>query len=312
MNKLLGLFLIALAFLAPQSAFAVTCFWVGGTGTWDTTNTGGGGSGGIKWASASGGATPCGGGGTGGSPSSGDAATFDASSGGGTVTVNYGGLITLQSFDIGTFTGTLDFATNNNSITVTNATAFNITGAGIKTLNMGSGTWTTSNNQGLWNCGTCANLTLVPGTSTIAFTGTGGNVSRRFIGGGKTYANVSFVSGTSPVQFSNTGTTIGTLTISPGNTVIIDGSATVTTLTNISGSSSNQTLFTGTNPIFGPQTLAITNNWTCDWCGFSGIAFSGAGSKTATNSFDGKTNTGTISITPPSGGGGGGGRIIGG
>src|SRR5262249_8364102 len=150
--------------------------------TWDTTNTGGGGTGGIKWASASGGASACAGGGTGGSPTAADTATFDGSSGGGTVTVNYGGLVTITRLSIGAWTGTLDFATNNNSITFSSGTGgFDASGAATKTLNMGSGTWTLSGNSALWNCTTCANLTLVPGTSTIAFTGSGGSSGKRFI-----------------------------------------------------------------------------------------------------------------------------------
>lgn len=311
MNKLFGLFLLAFAFLAPVSADAASCFWVGGTATWDTTNTGGGGAGGIKWASASGGGTTCAGGGTGGSPVAADTATFDGSSGGGTVTVNFGGTIALQQLNIGAFTGTLDFATNNNSITLLSSGSVVLAGAATKTLNMGSGTWTLSSNQAFWNCATCANLTLNAGTSTIAFTGTGSSFSRRFAGGGKTYATVSLSSGIAPLQISASAT-IGTFTVSPGNTVILNNSGvvlTITTMTNVSGSSSAQTLFSTVD--LTSSSIALTNNWTCDWCGFSDMPFTGAGSKTATNSFDFKGNSG-VTITAPSAGGGGGGRIIGG
>lgn len=312
MNKLFGLFLLALACLAPGTADAASCFWVGGSATWDTTNTGGGGAGGIKWASATGGASPCAGGGTGGSPSSGDDVTFDGSSGGGTVTVNFGGPITIIALTAGSYTGTLDFATNNNSITLTGTGGVNVSGAGTKTLNMGSGTWTLSNNQAFWNCSTCANLTLNAGTSTLAFTATGGTTARRFTAGGKTFATVTVASSTSPFQINNSAT-IGTLTIAPGNTIQpgTNSVVTVTTLSNIAGSSSLQTLFAATDAIASFSSFVITNNWTCDWCGFSATAFSGAGSKTATNSLDFKGNSG-ITITAPSAGGGGGGRIIGG
>lgn len=307
MKKFFGLLLFTFACWAPSSAFAVTCFWVGSTATWDTTNTGGGGTGGIKWASASGGSTTCSGGGAGGSPASSDNATFDGLSGGGTVTVNFGGLITLAAFDMGAFTGTIDFATNNNSITLTGQNQI-FSGAATKTLNMGSGTWTLSNTQPFWNCATCANLTLNAGTSTLAFTATTGTTARRLTGGGKTYATITIASAPTPFLISNANT-IGTLTIAAGNYIQLGSNATqtITTMTNISGSSSAQTLFAAGDPLSSYGAMAITNNWTCDWCGFAAITFTGAGSKTG--SFDFKGNSG-ITITPPSTGGGG--RTIGG
>ena len=311
MKKLFGLFLLALAFLAPSAANAVSCFWVGGTATWDTTNTGGGGAGGIKWASASGGGTACAGGGTGGSPSTGDTATFDANSGGGTVTVNFGGLITIQSLTFGAFTGTLDFATNNNSITLTDSNSLNGSGTGTRTLNMGDGTWTLSNAQALWNCTTVTNFTLNANGSTVAFT-TAVTNQQRFQGGGKTYNIVTFAGGGHAAISITGANTFGTLTIT--NTPVRvampnNATTTITNFTNISGSASAAVIFESDNPLFNVATISSANNWTCDWCTFNRMTFTGGGTFTANNSLNAGNNTG-ITFAPS--GGGGGGRIIGG
>lgn len=280
-------------------------FWVGGTGTWDAATT-------TNWSATSGGA--------GGQsvPGSSDDVTFDAASGTGTVTVSVGAAsstITLISLTASNFNGTLDFAGgNNNSLTLSGG-SFNNSSSVTRTLNMGTGTFTLQGNTPFWNCSTGTNLTLAASTSTISFTGTGGTSARRFGGGGKTYATVSVVSGTA--AFTPVGnSTIGTLTISPGNTVYVASGTTltVTTLTNISGSSSAQTLFVNDGPLNGAATIALTNNVTCDWCGFSFITRSGAGVITATNSYDFKgNNTGaSFTITAPSVGGGGVIGVIGG
>lgn len=128
-------------------------FWVGGTGTWDASDT-------THWAATSGGA--------GGQsvPVLADTVTFDASSGGGTVTVNTN--FSVTTLTMGAFTGTLDFSANNNSPTMGN---FDGSGTGTRTLNMGSGTWTvTGSNATKWTTATTTNLTFSAGTSTVNFT----------------------------------------------------------------------------------------------------------------------------------------------
>src|SRR3954451_7178669 len=80
-------------------------FWVGGTGTWDSSTT-------THWSATSGGA------GGAAVPTSADSVTFDGNSGGGTVTLNFGGTITIQSLTMGTLAGTFDNSVNNNNITV--------------------------------------------------------------------------------------------------------------------------------------------------------------------------------------------------
>jgi hypothetical protein len=139
-------------------------FWVGGTGTWDNSTT-------THWSSSSGG------GGSAGVPGSADTVTFDANSGGGTVTPNYD--FTVISITMGAFTGILDFSANNNSPTMA---TFSCTGSGVRTLNMGSGTWTlTGNAATIWNMTSTTNLTMNKGSSIINANYSGATGTRSFI-----------------------------------------------------------------------------------------------------------------------------------
>lgn len=125
-------------------------FWVGGTGTWDASDT-------AHWASSSGGA--------GGQsvPVDGDTTTFDGSSGGGTVTVGYDPTVT--SITCGAFTGTLDFSTYSPTMAT-----FSSTGTGTRTLTMTNmGTMTLTGTGTVWTQSTATNLTINPG-GTIKLT----------------------------------------------------------------------------------------------------------------------------------------------
>lgn len=137
-------------------------YWVGGTGNWDASST-------TNWSSSSGGS----GGAT--TPGSSDVAIFDASSGGGTVTVT--AAKSVSGITAGAYTGTLN--TNNQSITTSGV--FNISGSGSRTITLGSSSITV----GTWTATTTTNLTFNSNTSTITMTGTG-----TFNGGGLTYYNV--------------------------------------------------------------------------------------------------------------------------
>jgi hypothetical protein len=291
------LFLLAFLCLA-SNAEAANRFWVGGTGTWDAVTT-------THWSATSGGA-----GGVS-VPGSADTVTFDASSGGGTVTVNFGGLITIQSLTLGAFTGTLDFATNNNSITLTlSGTAASITGSGIRTLNMGSGTWTLSGSAATWGSGVTTNLTFNANTSTISMTGTG---ARTFQGGGLTFSTVSFSGGgTASTVNITSANTFATLNVAAGNTIYFPSGLT-TTITNAftwTGTSSNQIgIATTSSPTVATISVA-SGSPTMSWAGVNCITFQGGATFSATNSFDLKCNTG-ITITAPATGSSGG-FIIGG
>jgi hypothetical protein len=157
-------------------------FWVGGTGTWDASDT-------THWAATSNGA-----GGVS-VPGSSDTVTLDASSGGGTVTVNTNP--TISSLTMGAYTGTLDFSVNNNSISMV---TFSATGTGTRTLKMGTGTWTITGTN--WTITTSTNMTLDPGGSTIAPSPSG---AFTFAGGGLTYNNLT-TSSTQTFTYSGANT----------------------------------------------------------------------------------------------------------
>ncbi|HEX7962072.1 MAG TPA: hypothetical protein VF493_19290 [Terriglobales bacterium] len=306
MNKLFGLFLLAIAFLAPVPADAAcaggNCFWIGGTGTVDGTSDNG------HWATSSGGAScAC-------VPNTTDTVTFDGSSGTGTVTINMGGALwTTGAFSMSAAASlTIEFSTNNNSW-LSAAGGFSASGASTKTLNMGSGTFTIQSASANWDT-SGSGLTLNAGTSTISFTATTGTGGRRFFTGNKTYATVS-VAGNATNNFyitSSGNPTIGTLTIAAPNTVHFTGGITytVTTFTNIVGTSSTAVLFDNEAPLNGRAIISSANNWSCTWCGFTQMQFQGGGSFSAPSSFA-FANISGISPSPPSAGGGGG-RIIGG
>lgn len=273
-------------------------FWVGGTGTWDSSTT-------THWSDSSGG--------SGGFsvPGAGDTVTFDGASGGGTVTLNFGGTITITSLAMGAFTGTFDNSVNNNNITINGTgNAFNISGSGTRTINLGTATYTINGTSGGFNASTVTNLTLSAASATIVLAGT--NATRSFNGGGKSYGTVTFDAiGT----FSNSGrvqvtgaNTIGTLNINAPNFIEFTSGVTQTVTTmNVNGTSSNQVgLVSDSNA--SNATIAVTT-LTCTYASFRALTFTG--SPTATNSFNIGANTG-ITINAPSGGGAASARVIGG
>ncbi len=315
MRRYLLPLLFFLLWLDPANA--ASCFWVGGTATWNTVNTGGGGTGGIKWASTTGGSIAClaVSGPNAGVPGPSDTVTFDGSSGGGTVTVNFGSTITVQSITCGAFTGTLDFSTNNNSVTLSSGTGFSYTGAGTRTINMGSGTWTfTGVSSNLINGTTTTGLTLSSASALLVFTAT--TASSRGIrpASGATHASLTVSANTGGGTFSvsalSTAQTFTSVSAIGPNCIVLPNGVT-TTITNamsISGSSSGELLFI--SDITGnTATVSSANSHTFTWSAFRDLTFSGGGSPTATNSFDLGHNSG-ITITAPVVGGGG--RVIGG
>ena len=252
-------------------------------------------------------------GGTGASvPGSGDAVILDAGTcvGGTTCTATMGAAynptwqgVTQSACTASTAGCILDLSANNNSVTVTGNNCYVNTGSGTRTLTLGSGTWTCSGNFAVWNV--AASMTLNAGTSNINLTGSGVT----FTGGGKTYSTVTFgaIATSTGSNVINSANTFDTLTVTAPNRLVFNGGTnTVTTMTNVTGSSSQQVLINGNN---SSPTMSSANNFTCTWCALYGMNFSGGGTFTAPNSFNLGGNTG-ITITVPSGGGGG--RIIGG
>lgn len=268
-------------------------FWVGGTGTWDSSST-------THWAATSGGASGAS------VPGASDTVTFDGNSGGGTVTLNFGGPITIQSLTMGAFTGTWDNSVNNNNITMSlSGTAFSLTGSGARTINLGSATYTLSGANGLMNYATTTNMTLTASSSTISFTGTG--VRQISHGGTITLGTVNIGAASSNGYFKfvrggGTAPTITTLNVTAPIVVTFD-SGTTYTITNAvgwSGSSVAQISFRSDN-IGTSTTITVGASSAIAWAAFRDLTFSG--SPVATNSFDLGNNSG-ITVTPPSVGGG--------
>ena len=309
-------FLLALAFVcfaagfaAPTTAQAATCFWVGGTGNWDNTNT-------ASWASSSGGsASSCASAGNI-CRASGDTCTFDGSSGGGTVTVcgaaaancpgGVSGNISLVTIVASAFTGTLDFSAINPAVTLT--TAFTDAGTGgTHTVNMGSGAWTFTGGAPSFDVSN-TNLTLNKNTSTISMTAT--QTSTRGLTLGTKNIGPVTLTGTNGFLTSITGAaTIDTLTINAPSVINIQASTTLTvgTLT-INGTASNAAVELFSNSGTAVGTLSISTAMTAAWGVFKKITFAGAGSFSITNSVDLGGNSGATIGGITTGGGG----IIGG
>lgn len=219
-------------------------YWVGGTGTWDSSDT-------THWATASGG------GGGASVPGASDDVTFDAASGGGTVTVNTN--FSINSLTGGAFTGTLDFSANNNSPTI--ATSFSFTGTGIRTLKLGSGTFTFTGSGTIWTTATATNLTLDAGTSTFLCTYSG--VNSRLISAstpGNTFYKLSVSAGTGNfghsdgITFNNNIDWTGFSGTWLNNSITIKGNLTLSsTMTNQAGA--NSMVWGGT----GTQTITTNN-----------------------------------------------------
>lgn len=275
-------------------------FWVGGTGTWDSSTT-------THWAATSNGA------GGASAPVAGDAITFDGSSGGGTVTPDATiDSIAFLSLTAGAFTGTLAFNTNNPNMTFTSFVEFG--GTATRTINMGSGTWTlsgTASNPAPWNCTNITGLTPTFSNATIVYSG---NSAFRVFNGvtGVTYGPIVINNNSTKgfVRFigANTFTsiTVGsgtTLTFPQGSTTTITGAL------NITGTSSAPGGILSDGPQSNITTVSVGSASSVDWAAFLRVTRSGAGSMTATNSFNLGGNSG-ITISEPSGGGGGGQRVF--
>lgn len=303
MNKLFGLFLLAVACWVPDVASAANRFL-----TCNTTCT-------ITAADTSIWGTTTGG--TGASvPGTSDDVILDGATcvGGTTCTATFGPgynptwiSLTMSACTASTSGCILEANTNGNTITLTsNGNAYINTGSGTRTLS--GGTWVLSGTASVWNIAASGTITNNP---SVTFSGTTGISRRTFTTGGKTYGTVTVVSSSAPTNITGAAT-IGTFTVSAPNWIGLGASTTltVTTFNNVSGNSSSQALFISENPQTGIATIASANNWTCDWCGFAYMTFSGGGTFSGTNSFKFGNVTG-ITVTAPSGGAGGG-RIIGG
>lgn len=226
-------------------------FWVGGTGNLDGVDT-------THISDTSGGA----GGAT--YPVAGDTLTFDAASGGGTVT--FTAALSIATLTTGAHTGTID--TNGQTVTVSGT--WNLSGTGTRTLTLGA----SAISVGTWTATVTTNLTFNANTSTITQTG-----ATQFDGGGLTYAT-AILSGAANVRL-NGANTFGTLTRT-GTAVKTDlfvllANQTVSGTFTVNGNSSVNRVFVssntkGTARTITAATVTITN------ADFQDITGAGAGS----------------------------------
>lgn len=267
-------------------------FWVGGTGTWDSSDT-------THWSATTGGSSGAS------VPGSSDTASFDANSGGGTCTVNT--TVALQQLSLNNYTGTLDFSANNNNVTLSGSVGLSFQDSlGTHTLNMGNGTWTMTNAPSsgtatVWNASN-ANLTLNANGSTLDFsantlTGTG---ARQPSFGNKTYNNVSMAPG---CYASNSAAicTIGTLTLSAGVSLVIASGFAINLTTPVFNGTAALPVSIGVNATSGTCTIGGDGTYTLQNVILKNVTFSGSNPRSATNSFDMGGNSG-ITITQPSSG----------
>lgn len=301
MKKLL---LAALLALMPSLAHAASCFWVGGTGTFSTSNT-------ASWASTTGGS-----GGTcaavGGTPTNTvDIANFDANSGGGTVTMDssLNGL-TIQSLSMGTYTnGTIAFQTHNPSMTITNTLSWS--GTVTRTINMGSGTFTmTGSNSTALDVSQVTGLTATASNANFVFSPTSGGTQSFNCGTNQSYGPITLNARTGGSRFqiicTTTPSTFASLTVTgPANILLSNIGYTFTNGITLNGASSTEVVTLVGSGSGTAITLSAAS--TATWATLGGLAFSGS-TLTATNSFTSGAVTGTVSVSPPSGGGN---RIIG-
>jgi len=265
-------------------------FWVGGSGTWDSTTT-------TNWAASSGGA--------GGQsvPGSADTVTLDANVGtGNTVTLNFGGTVTIQSLTCGALVGTFDNSVNNNNMTLSlSGTSFGGTGSGARILKLGTSTTTLSGANATMTFATATNLTMNAGSATVSYTGSG---ARQYISGG------AFTIGTLSIGASaglgswkyNVGsgsnTTFTNVNITAPNYIVVavGTTLTVTNAVNWAGTSSSAIGFV--SDTIGTQAgVSVGAGSTLQWSAIRDTLFTG--SPTATNSLDLGHNSG-ITITGPS------------
>ena len=261
-------------------------FWVGGTGTWDNSAT-------THWSTTTGGSSGAS------APGTNDIAILDASSGGGTVTVNAD--LVLAQLTMGAFTGTLDFSANNNAVT---APIVSVSGTGTRTLNMGSGTWTITSaaNRPCFDVTTTTGLTMSAASSAIVFTPSGTlSGSRGFATGGGTYGTVTINnSATQKSRFFqiNGGGTIATLTINPFNFMNF-GSGSTLTITNAfnwAGTQSLPLILASDVPGSTATISVASGSPTISWAAIFDLTFTGGATFTATDSLNVINNSGiTIS-----------------
>jgi hypothetical protein len=190
------------------------------------------------------------------------------------------------SFESGTFN------TNNFNVTISRLLSNN---TNVRTLNMGSGTWTLGGTGTVWDIATSTNLTLNPSTSTIVLSDTSAT-ARTFAGGGLTYNNLTIggTTGTSTLTFtgSNTFNTLSS-TKTVAHTILFTASTTNTFTTfNINGTAGNVVTIGSVTAASHTLAKAGGGTVTADYLSISRSTATPTLTWLATNSTDGGNNSG--------------------
>ena len=184
------------------------------------------------------------------------------------------------------------FNTNNFNVTVG---LFNSNYSNVRTINMGSGTWTITGTGTVWNIATTTNLTFNPSTSNIVLSDTS-TTARTFTGGGLTYYNLTIggTTGTSTLTFtgSNTFNTLSS-TKTVAHTILFTASTTNTFTTfNINGTAGNVVTIGSVTAASHTLAKAGGGTVTADYLSISRSTATPALTWFATNSTDGGNNSG--------------------
>lgn len=223
----------------------------------------------------------------------------------GAVTINApGGTVRLQdAFASGILTFTAGtFNANNNSLTLRTLISNN---SNVRTLTMGSGTWTISYpgaGAAVWELAT-TNLTFNKDTANIVLSVTG-NATASFFGGGLTYNGLTLSSPSSGTifksQFNGTNT-FSSLSIGAGVQVVFGANQTVTSAPTISGTIARPVSISSDSQ--SQRNLSVSSGTvTCTYCVLSAINGTGGATFSAPSSYDLGNNSGWT-ITAPSAGG---------
>ncbi len=225
---------------------------------------------------------------------------------GGTLTLS-GNLVLSSSDNLALNNGTLD--ANGNSVTVG---LFDSSNSNLRTLTMGSGTWTINGTGTVWTLATSTNLTFNANTSTIVVSDTSAT-AKTFAGGGQVYYIVTFsgdkitISGNNTfntLNVNNAGLTNG-LKITSGSTQSITSFATNGSVGNLakllSTTGGSAATLRNLNGRVSVDYMSITDSTAIG--GISQLAALGAGGQGAAwyagaNSTNGGGNTGWIFAAP--------------
>lgn len=208
----------------------------------------------------------------------------------GSITQNgVGGTVSLGDAFLSVNTYTLTNGTLNANNQNFTAGLFSSNNSNVRTLTMGSGTWTLSGTGTVWDLGTVTNLTFNKDTANIVLSDTS-TTARTFAGGGRTYNNLTIggATGISTLNLSGTNTfaTLGS-TKTVEYTINLLNNTTVNTWA-ASGSANNFLNITGSS---GTRTLTVTNPFSVNYANISNNTLSSANG-TATNSLLASTATG--------------------